>query len=331
MVVSDADLKSCELLVSRARWADDLIQAKVDKFKKNSALYDALNYVLFPGGKRIRPALTILGTEAVKGNIEQTLPAAAAYEFLHNFTVVHDDIISENEIRRDQPSLHMKYGKDVALLAGDMLFSLSHDSLHDLAKIHSVPSKVLTTFSYFNTTCKNLAEGKFREMELEKKDNPTVPDYYEMVDVKTGDMFVGPLKTGALLGNANEDQLSAIEAYAYALGRTYQIREDLISLNQGAHSIRNGTRALYTVYALSKLNKDKDAFLEILNKPAEKISAGDIEEVFDLMDRVKAVRFAETEMKRYVEIGKKKLRTLPDTKAKECLENVIDFAHLREK
>ncbi|MBR9707530.1 MAG: polyprenyl synthetase family protein, partial [Candidatus Diapherotrites archaeon] len=282
-----------EAVDSRASLVDPLLHSSISSVKESSLLHEALSWAVFPGGKRLRPALTVLAAETVKGNVDLVLPAAAAFELLHNFTLIHDDMISSTSSRRDKETVNSKFGKHVALIAGDVLFSLAYDVLHDTAKSAEVPSKVLAAFNYFNTSCNDLARGQLSYLELQRSSRPSIADYKTVVDSKTCSLFVGPLKSGALLAGGEERAIDALEMFGYCFGQVFQIKEDILGI-EGAdgegvgRDLVLGRRSMVTVHALNKLDKDRESFLEVLDKAPGATSDGDVEEAMDLLKRTKS-------------------------------------------
>jgi len=201
--------------------------------KPSSPLHEAVRYAVLSGGKRIRPVLTLAACEAVGGDPKKAMPAACAVEFIHSYSLIHDDLpcMDNDDLRRGKPTCHKKFGEDTALLAGDALLTLafkvlsSHNGHHspaDFKRRLEVVSWVAQAAGVYG-----MVGGQAVDMEYQKKemDLPTMEYIHTH---KTGALIAVSLKSGALLGGGTPDQTQALYNYGKTLGLLFQIVDDIL-------------------------------------------------------------------------------------------------------
>src|SRR5690554_4660068 len=159
-------------------------------------LYKASRYLVDAGGKRLRPAVLILAAEAVGSNLKSVLPAAVAVELVHNFTLIHDDIMDRDDVRRGRPAVHKIWGEAGAILAGDTLYSKAFEIL---SKVENEPVRILKCMDVLSKTCTEICEGQWLDMDFEKREKVSKSGYIEMVEKKTSVLYAAAAKIGALL------------------------------------------------------------------------------------------------------------------------------------
>jgi len=181
-------------------------------------------------GKRARPVLCLLACEACGGNWEQALPAAAAIELMHNFSLIHDDIEDRDETRRGRPTVWSLWGEAQGINAGDTMFALAQLALLRLSE-QSVPATtVLTALRLFNHTCLNLTGGQYLDIGFESRANVSVAEYMAMVEGKTVALVVCACETGALIAAAPDAQRKPLRIFGHHLGLAFQIRDDILGV-----------------------------------------------------------------------------------------------------
>ena len=186
-------------------------------------LYKPILYSMSGGGKRIRPTLLLLACEAFGGDVQQALPAAAAVEMFHNFTLLHDDIMDNAEVRRGKPSVYASWGNNVAILSGDAMMIYSYRLLS------KVPSeKLASVMEIFTTTALQVCEGQQYDMDFESRQKVSVVEYMRMIELKTSVLLAGAAAIGAVLGEASEEDCRQIYRYALELGLAFQLQDDLL-------------------------------------------------------------------------------------------------------
>src|SRR5687767_9717520 len=173
-------------------------------------------------GKRIRPLLVLLSTAACGADWQSALPAAAAVELLHNFSLVHDDIQDNSDKRRGRPTAWVKWGMPQAINAGDGLFVLSNLAITDLIAHHPAET-VVKAAQILHNTCLELTRGQYLDISYEKRTDLAVEDYWPMISGKTAALLAGCCEIGALLGAADEPTQEAYRSFGHYLGLAFQV------------------------------------------------------------------------------------------------------------
>lgn len=186
-------------------------------------LYAPIGYSLAGGGKRLRPMLLMLACGIFSDDMQRALPAAAAVEMFHNFTLLHDDIMDNAAMRRGKPSVFAKWGQNVAILSGDAMLICAYRLLNAIAPQH-LP-QVLTTF---NTMALEVCEGQQYDMDFEQKAKVSVVEYMHMIELKTSVLLAGSVVIGAMLGGASEEDCRKLRRFAVELGLAFQLQDDLL-------------------------------------------------------------------------------------------------------
>ena len=185
-------------------------------------LYAPIRYSLSGGGKRLRPMLLLLACGVFSDRTDHALPAAAAVEIFHNFTL-HDDIMDNAAVRRGKPSVHARWGENVAILSGDAMMICAYRLLS------GVPAdKLPRILAMFNTMAVEVCEGQQYDMDFEQKPKVSVVEYMHMIELKTSVLLGGAVTIGALLGGASEEDCRKLYRFAIELGLAFQLQDDLL-------------------------------------------------------------------------------------------------------
>ena len=186
-------------------------------------LYNASQYLLTLGGKRIRPVMCLMGNEMFAEIKEDAYHVATAIELFHNFTLIHDDIMDRAPLRRGMETVHTKYGESTALLAGDVMLVVGYESLQ---KIHiDFLPRVL---ALFNKTAKEVCEGQQLDMNFEKIPDVNFDDYVKMITLKTSVALAASLQLGAILGGAGLGNQENLYEFGKNLGIAFQVQDDYL-------------------------------------------------------------------------------------------------------
>ncbi len=191
----------------------------------DSPLKGNIEYVFSMGGKRVRPLLTILAAEAVGKFNEDVLYAAAAIEILHNFTLVHDDIMDNADTRRGKTTVHVTSGVNTAILVGDLMMALAYDCLEKCSKEH-----LREGLQIFNEGVKQVCDGQALDESLSKVDGATMPAYIDMISKKTGALLMAAGKLGGLLGGGTSKEIDLLGNFGSNIGIAFQILDDVLDL-----------------------------------------------------------------------------------------------------
>jgi len=188
-------------------------------------LYEPISYIFSFGGKRIRPVLTLLACDLFDGQVEDALNPAIALEMFHNFTLIHDDIMDKAPMRRGKKTVYKKWNTDIAILSGDALFAKAYEvAIKTNEKYLKNVLKVLTKAAI------DVCEGQQYDMNYETDKNITLPDYIEMIRLKTAALIGACLKTGAIIGNADDNEVAKMYNFGENLGLAFQLKDDLLDL-----------------------------------------------------------------------------------------------------
>lgn len=188
-------------------------------------LYEPVEYCLRNGGKRIRPAMTLMACEMFGGQYKDALPAAIGLELFHNFTLLHDDIMDEAPIRRNRPTVHKKWNINTAILSGDLMYALAYKF------VTQVPDKALRqVIELFNKTVIEVCEGQQYDMDFEAREEVAVESYLEMIRLKTAVLPATCLQTGAIIAGASEHGQKAIYDFGEYIGLAFQLRDDWLDV-----------------------------------------------------------------------------------------------------
>ena len=191
----------------------------------DSPLKGNIEYVFSMGGKRVRPLLTILAAEAVGKFNKDVLHAAAAIEILHNFTLVHDDIMDNADTRRGKTTVHVTSGVNTAILVGDLMMALAYDCLEKCSKEH-----LREGLQIFNEGVKQVCDGQALDESLSKVDGATMPAYIDMISKKTGALLMAAGKLGGLLGGGTSKEIDLLGNFGSNIGIAFQILDDVLDL-----------------------------------------------------------------------------------------------------
>ena len=185
-------------------------------------LYEPCRYLLGIGGKRVRPALCLMGNEMFGPAGDDAMHAATAIELFHNFTLVHDDIMDKAPLRRGKETIHAKYGLTAGILSGDILCIYAYEHL---AKVKNHLPEI---FKLFNKTAIEVCEGQQLDMDFEIRNDVTIDEYIHMIALKTSVLLACSLKIGAILGGASEDNADKIYEFGKNLGIAFQLQDDYL-------------------------------------------------------------------------------------------------------
>ena len=190
--------------------------------KEPQLLYDSYQHIMSIKGKRIRPLLCLIACEAFGGEIEKALPVAAAVEIFHNFTLVHDDIMDNADVRRGMPAVHTKFGVNQAIICGDAMASHSYKQLCHI-KDHSNFGDIVCLFT---KTASEIMDGQQMDMDFETRNDVGEEEYLTMIKYKTSVLLAAALQLGAQVAGASKEDQQNIYDFGLNLGLAFQIKDD---------------------------------------------------------------------------------------------------------
>ncbi|MBR5820246.1 MAG: polyprenyl synthetase family protein [Alistipes sp.] len=252
-------------------------------------LYTPITYSMAGGGKRLRPVLLMLSYGLFADDYQRALPAAAAVEVFHNFTLLHDDIMDNALLRRGKPSVFAKWGKNVAILSGDAMMIAAYQLLGRTQTADLQP-----ILSVFSQTAIEVCEGQQYDMDFETKQKVSVVEYMHMIELKTSVLLAGAAVIGAMLAGASEEDCKALRRFAIELGLAFQLQDDLLDSYGDERlgkaiggDILEGKKTYLMITAMSHANEEqravlRDTHLDKMLSDEEKIAR--VKAVYDALD-----------------------------------------------
>ena len=253
-----------------------------------SSLFEPINYILNLGGKRIRPALVLLSTDLFDGMVDQAYSAALAIEVFHNFSLVHDDIMDDAPLRRQQPTVHEKWDVNTAILSGDSMLIWAYQCFEDYDQ-HSFYNLV----KLFSQTAQEVCMGQQLDMDFESFDKVSIDEYIEMIRLKTAVLVACAFKMGGIIADTALDNQDQLYVFGQNLGIAFQIQDDLLDIygnpetfgkQVGGDIIENKKTYLY-LKALELSSEDDNNQLKHLFSINPKDASAKIETVKQIYDR----------------------------------------------
>jgi len=327
-----------DTLMEKGKLVDDFI-LKTLKLEASDELYEILKYQITVGGKRIRPAMTFLCCEAVGGDVEVAIPAAAAIEMIHNYTLIFDDVIDRSDLRRGHPTVRASYGDEMAFLAG-MHY---REAIFEAARKSVKPRRIERLLSW---TIRRIIEGERLDVLFEQAGrnssyinkmmfkNISESDYQRMIKSKTAVLLEAACKTGGIVGGGNSPQINALSKYGWNCGVAFQIMDDILDITGGKnefgkeigkdikeHKLGN----IVILYSLEELSEiDRNELLSMLK--SSNLSDSKVSTAIRMILSTNSVQQAHEKSKKFVTRAKSCLdsvRLLPE--AKNVLLNLADF------
>ncbi|NMB86452.1 MAG: polyprenyl synthetase family protein [Methanothrix sp.] len=286
-------------------------------------LYEAGRHLVDSGGKRLRPSMLLLAAEAVGGDAATLAPAAVSIELIHNFTLIHDDIMDNADVRRGRAAVHKLWGVSGAILAGDTLYSKAFQAL---GMTPARPELILGAMNVLSGTCTAICEGQWLDIEFEKRHRVSEDEYMEMIEKKTGVLYGASASMGALLAGAPDRVVKGLEEFGRLTGMGFQLQDDVLDLTapesvlgkRRGGDLVEGKKTMIMIHAMSRgIDVDvfgrKDATIE------------QIERAITVLERSGSIEYARSKAWDMVEAGKKALDVLPDSPAKDMLHDLADY------
>lgn len=310
------------------------IQKYLPRTGQPVTLHQPMWELLDRGGKRFRPALTLLFCEAVGGQARKTLPAAAGVEILHNMTLIHDDIEDQSELRRGKPCIHIMFGLPAAINSGDAMLIKVFEAAADGPLSAPTKNRLIKRFA---ERAFQITRGQALEFELNKREDFTDGDVIEVLGNKTSALVALACEVGAIVGGATKSQLAAATKFGESTGVGFQIVDDLLNVvgdvrkygKEIGGDIREGKRTIMAAHLVKSASvEDKARFMAMLGKPT--ITLEEISQAIEMYKRYRSLDYAKKIADRYIEEGVRALKKLPKSNARQMLETLARFMVQRE-
>ncbi len=285
-------------------------------------LYRAARHLIEAGGKRLRPSVLLMAAQTVDPDIaiDTIIPAAVSVELIHNFTLIHDDIMDADETRRSIETVHTKWGMSQGVLAGDALYAKAFEVLSYTRK---EPDKVTKCLRLLAKACLRICEGQWLDIAFEHNRNVSEADYLDMVQKKTAVLYAASLAMGGILGGGTDDEVHALWEFGIAIGISFQIRDDVLDLIT-PYEVLGKDRA-------SDLTEDKMTLIMIhgLNHgitldPSKLTTENEIDKAIEALQNAGSIDYAMEKARELLKVGKSRLSIIADSEAKDNLLALAD-------
>ena len=316
--------------------------------KNKTTIYDMMAYHLgwakqngdkikSSSGKYLRSTLSLLACESISNEFITALPVAAAIELIHNFSLVHDDIQDNDEIRRHRPTVWKLWGKPQAINVGSAMQALSILAVLRLSRSGISPGKMIDVLKILDESCLRMIEGQYLDIDFEDRDDITVKDYLKMVERKTAALIQCSLEIGAVL-KLDYDMIKPFKTFGKYMGIAFQTRDDILGIwgndkktgKPNGNDLKKKKKSLPVVYVLSSNDENlKGEFLNIFTK--NYISDDDIYKILEIFEKIQARQFCEQTTEKYYKLALKEIKNLPVMEDKvRHFREIADFLIKRE-
>lgn len=312
----------------------EIINSKIEKIRIQGTpneLYDPINYILNLKSKRVRPILSLLSYSIFKEDIDKITEPSIALEFFHNFTLIHDDIMDNADIRRGEDTIHKKWNKNIGILAGDLLMIFAYKMLENVEE-----KTFKKTFQRYNNIAVKVCEGQQYDMNFEVENEISEDDYLKMITLKTAVLIGFSLELGGLI--ANKEKLITDQLYIAGenFGISFQLMDDYLDVFGNAEfgkkiggDISSNKKTYLIIKLLEKANStDKERVLKLMNDNNE--DENKIKFITDMMLKYQIDKIAKQKMDIYFDEGMKILSSISSKKNK-ILELKNYFEKMRER
>ena len=298
------------------------------KVREPEKLYKASAHIPLAGGKRLRPVMAMITCEMVGGDSVKAIPFAAALEAIHNFTLVHDDVMDDDDLRHGVDACHTIYGLSTAILAGDTLFAYAFEMITDCDIDDRVKADLVKNVAYI---VRKIAEGQQMDINFEDEETVDAKEYLEMIRLKTSILFGAAAYGGAKIGGTSEEEARELEMMATNVGLGFQIWDDYLDATAteeilgkpSGSDIRQGKRTLLVIEALNRANvNDRERLIEILDS---KNTDEEVAEAVEIMDRCGALEECHKQANGYLEGARNTLSNYPESEARQLFEELLEY------
>lgn len=307
-----------------------IIEKEIDKFlelKEPEELYKASNHLVSAGGKRLRPVLALISAEAIEEDYRRILPSAVAIELIHNFTLIHDDIMDKDAMRRNAPTVHVKWDEPTAILAGDTLFAKAFEIL---TECDVDPENVVRATKMLADVCVKICEGQYLDMGFEKRKNISEDEYINMVERKTAVLIATACSIPAVLFGKDKEVVDTLWDFGLLSGTAFQIHDDVLDVVGGdkigkdwCSDIVEGKMTLIAIKAM-----EMGINLEIFGKGEAEES--EKKEVMENLISSGAIEYTRQMAEDHLNKAKSNLAYLNENPARKLLEDIADYLIHRE-
>ena len=306
-------------------------------------LYEASRYLLDAGGKRLRPTVLLVTAEALAdvepltapyrsfptldGDVVDVMAAAVSVEVIQSFTLIHDDIMDDDDLRRGVPAVHEAYDLETAILAGDTLYSKAFEIMLETG---ARTERTVQALDVLANTCTQICEGQSIDVGFEEREDVTPDEYLEMIEQKTAVLYAASAALPAVLMGADQETVDALYGYGLDIGRGFQIHDDVLDLTvpseklgkqRGSDLVEN-KQTLITVHAREQ-GVDVDSLVD--TGEVDAVTESEIEEAVAVLEEAGSIEYATETAHDLVARGRERLDVLPDNEARDLLLKLADY------
>jgi len=310
----------------------DIISSELSQIDWNKAprgLYEPIGYVLNMGGKRIRPALTLMSCNLFSDDVQPAVNSALGLEIFHNFTLLHDDIMDRADVRRGKPTVHKKWDDNTAILSGDVMQISAYQFMAQTPE-----NQLKRSLDLFSRTAAEICEGQQYDVEFENRDRVEAHEYLEMIRLKTAVLLGAALQIGAWIGGAGEEDAQLLYDFGINIGLAFQLKDDLLDVygNEATFGKKIGgdilcnKKTFMLIHALEiAKGKEAEELKSWLNVSEPKLSDNKIIAVTSLYNKLGVKQICEDKMQFFYTKAIAKLENVSVLEnKKQELRNIAD-------
>ena len=322
-----------EALATASKAVNHTLAEMFDDALEPTKLYAASKHLITAGGKRLRPYLVLEACKLVDGRPEDALRVAAAVELIHTFTLIHDDIMDSDDLRRGVPTVHTLWGTPIAISAGDLLFAKANEAILSSLKASKLsPRRILKIISLITQATISICEGQALDILYEERAIISKKEYFNTIAKKTAVLLETSARVGAIAGWGKAAQVRRVGRFAYYSGLAFQVIDDCLGLTADekilgkpvGSDIREGKRTLIMIHALIHATTDqRKQIYAVLGRASS--TPDEIDEVVQLVRSSGSLDYAFTQAEKLVVRAKRQLSPFPPSPSKENLLNLADY------
>ena len=290
------------------------------------------------GGKRLRPSITLLVCESLKGSFKDALPVAVAYELAQTASLIQDDIIDDSATRHNLPTAHTLHGMTTAILLSDMMIFDMFQRLAEYSDFDISKEQLATLLGYIAKSAKEAAEGEFMETELTKKIDSTVDDYVRLAGLKTGALFGAAAASGAIAGGGRPKVVKDMYEFGRNLGIEFQMVDDILDLTGSSDEmgkpmlkdLQNNASNIVIIHALANADARTGSTLRSAMARTA-FGVGDLVELLGILDDLGSVQYAAELSRKHATLARSKLKSLPRGEPRRTLELITEWLEARRR
>ncbi|ELZ20046.1 geranylfarnesyl diphosphate synthase [Natrinema limicola] len=332
-----------EAVRKRRELVNDAIPEELP-IQRPERLYEASRYLLDAGGKRLRPTVFLTTAEALadvealstgyrsfpslddSGPVD-VMAGAVSVEVIQSFTLIHDDIMDDDDLRRGVPAVHKEYDLETAILAGDTLYSKAFEIM---LETDAESARIVDALEVLATTCTDICEGQSLDVTFEERTDVSPDEYLEMVEQKTAVLYAASACLPAILLGADDETIDELYGYGLDVGRAFQIQDDVLDLTvpseqlgkqRGSDLVEN-KQTLITVHAREQ-GVDVDNLVD--TDDVDAVTEAEIDDAVAELEAAGSISYANQTARDLVERGKNRLEVLPDNEARDLLCDLADY------